>query len=224
MSVLGDLTPISQAVVDGDVEGVVRLVTEAVQSDQEPQATLGALIAGVREVGNRFGSGEAFLPDLMLGAKAMKSGSAVLEPELARASAGEARESPGKVLLGTVKGDLHDIGKSLVALMLEINGYDVYDLGVDVSVDKFVAEAERIGADVIGMSSLLTTTAPYMRAAIEVVAEAGLRDNCDIIIGGAATSREFAEQIGADGWAENAPEAVELVENLMLSGRRRKSS
>ncbi len=210
-------SPVSQAVIDGKPDEVVRLVSEAKASGRDPHAILDELIAGIREVGELFGTGEFFLPDLVLGAKTMKMGLALIQPELAKSAAGGEINTRGKVLIGTVKGDLHDIGKSLVALIIEVNGYEVHDLGVDVSVEQFITEARSLQVDVIALSSLLTTTAPYMHDVISSLKEAGIRDQYRVIIGGAATSAKFAAQVGADGWAENASDALKLLDNLLTN-------
>jgi 5-methyltetrahydrofolate--homocysteine methyltransferase len=213
-----NFSPLTQAVIDGKPDEVAAMVSAAIAAQREPQSLLDELIIGIREVGDRFGRGEYYLPDLMIGAKAMKSGMTCLQPELTKASAsGDGQPGRGKVLLGTVKGDLHDIGKSLVGLLLEVNGYEVRDLGVDVSVEQFIAEANRLQPDVVGMSSLLTTTAAEMQKIIETLTQAGLRQKCFFIIGGAATTSAYAEGIHADGWAENAADAVKLVAGLLAS-------
>lgn len=214
MNTTNDFSELSQAVINGNTKEVIRLVSIGLDKGFEPNDLLDELVVGIKEAGNLFGSGEYFLPDLMIGAKAMKSGLEVLEPELSKQPLKEGQEDQVVVVLGTVIGDLHDIGKNLVSLMLEISGFQVYDLGVDVSVETFIAEVNRTHADVIGLSSLLTTTAPYMKTFIETAEEAGIRDKTKIIIGGAATSSEFAKKIGADGWAENATDAVKLVTKL----------
>jgi 5-methyltetrahydrofolate--homocysteine methyltransferase len=214
MNTTNEFSEISQAVINGDSKEVSRLVRTNLDKGLPPNDLLDELVFGIKEVGNLFGNGEYFLPDLMIGAKAMKSGLEILEPELNKETQEERHEDQVAVVLGTVKGDLHDIGKNLVSLMLEINGYRVYDLGVDVSVETFIAEINRTNADVVGLSSLLTTTAPYMSTFIETADNAGMRDKVKIIVGGAATSSNFAKKIGADGWAENAADAVNLVKSL----------
>jgi 5-methyltetrahydrofolate--homocysteine methyltransferase len=210
-------TPISQAVIDGNPDEVVRLISEAKQSNQDPHAIMDELMAGIRAVGDFFETGEFFLPDLMIGAKTMKVGLALIQPDLAKDAAGSDNKNRGKILIGTVKGDLHEIGKSLVALILEVNGYEVHDLGVDVSADRFITEADRLQVDVIALSSLLTTTAPYMREIINSLKEAGIRDRYRVIIGGAATSASFASQVGADGWSENPSDAIKLLDKLLAN-------
>jgi 5-methyltetrahydrofolate--homocysteine methyltransferase len=207
--------PIYKAVLEGNQGEIDGLVEAALVSGQNAQSILDELIDGIHEVGRLFGTGEYFIPDLLLGAKAMKAGLRHLEPELAKQTGGGQARKEGKVLLGTIKGDLHDIGKSLVGLMLEVNGFDVRDIGVDVPVARILEEAESWKPDVIGLSSLLTTTALEMGAVTKALTDAEVRDNYFVVIGGAATTSAFAEQINADGWAENATEAVKLVKGLM---------
>lgn len=207
--------PIYIAVLEGNQADIDGLVSAALAGGQDPQTILDALIDGIHEVGRLFGTGEYFIPDLLLGAKAMKSGLALLEPVLAEQAGGGQSRKEGRVLLGTVKGDLHDIGKSLVGLMLEVSGFEVRDIGVDVPAGRFLEEAETWRPDVIGLSSLLTTTALEMGSVTKALFDAGIRDRYLVVIGGAATTPAFAEQINADGWAENATEAVKLVRGLM---------
>jgi corrinoid protein of di/trimethylamine methyltransferase len=213
IEVLPQFSAIAQAVIDGDPEQAKGLVQRALAEGQSPLTLFDELTAGIREVGDLFGRGEYFLPDLMLGAKAINAGNALVQAALSKE--GVEKQNRGKILLGTVKGDLHDIGKSLVRLMLETNGYDVRDLGTDVSSERFIEEAQTFHPDVIGLSSLLTTTARYQRTLIEALEETGQRQSLFVIVGGAATSAAWANEITADGWAENATDAVELVDRLM---------
>lgn len=204
------------AVVEGSQGTITELVDAALVAGQDAQVILDTLVDGIREVGNRFGNGEYFIPDLLLGAKTMKTGIERLEPELEKRSGDSIRaKKDGRVLLGTVKGDLHDIGKSLVGLMLEVNGFEVRDIGVDVPVSRILEEVKTWQPDVIGLSSLLTTTALEMATVIQSLTEAGIRDRYLVVIGGAATTAAFAEQISADGWAENANDSVKLIKNLI---------
>lgn len=222
MSQTDQNNPIYKAVLEGNQTEITGLVEAALAAGQDAQTILDALIDGIHEVGHLFGTGEYFIPDLLLGAKAMKAGLTLLEPELAKQVGGGQASKEGKVLLSTVKGDLHDIGKSLVGLMLEVNGFEVRDIGVDVAASRILDEAETWKPDVIGLSSLLTTTALEMGSVTQALTEAGVRDRYLVVIGGAATTAAFAEQINADGWAENATEAVKLVKGLlaMKSGNR----
>lgn len=171
------------------------------------------LARGIREVGEKFANGEAFLPELVMAAETMKKALEVLEPELRRAK--KERKALGKVLLGTVAGDIHSIGKTIVGSMLTANGFEVYDIGEDVPAEKFVEKVKELKPDVVGLSALLTTTLPEQRTVIEALKREGLRDKVKVIIGGAPASREWAEEIGADGYGADATEAVEVVKRLL---------
>jgi 5-methyltetrahydrofolate--homocysteine methyltransferase len=170
-----------------------------------------ALMSGMDEVGRRMKAGECFLPEVLLSARAMKMALEVLGPRLAVYEVGQA----GRIVLGTVKGDLHDIGKNLVGMMLEGAGFDVIDLGTDVAPEKFVESLADNEADLLGMSCLLTTTMPMMKSTIEVVDEAGLRDRIKVMVGGAVITQAYADQIGADGHAPDAASAVDKARELM---------
>lgn len=167
------------------------------------------LIAAMDEVGSQFSEGEIFVPEMLMAANAMKSGLEVIKPLLVRTGA----EPKGRVVIGTVKGDLHDIGKNLVAMMLEGAGFEVLDLGIDVEIADFITAITEQSADVVALSALLTTTMPAMEYTVKAIREAGL--NTRVIIGGAPVTAEFATQIGADGFSEDAPGAVALVKGLI---------
>lgn len=195
--------------------GVVELVSQSLDSGLDAQTILNeGLIPGLREVGRRFAVGEAFIPELLIGARAMKAGVRVLEPALRAANA----PTRGDVLLGTVRGDLHDIGKNLVAIMLESAGWQVEDLGVDCTPECFVEALERKPGAVVGMSALLTTTMLNMRETIAAVRER--RSDTIVLIGGAPVTQQFADEIGADGYAENPSDAIELLDRLAPGGHR----
>jgi corrinoid protein of di/trimethylamine methyltransferase len=164
-------------------------------------------------VGDRYESGEYFIPDLVMAAEAMKAAMAIFEPELAARQ--QQRQVLGTVVIGTVEGDIHEIGKSLVATMLGAAGFDVHDLGVDVTTAQFIKEVQETQANVVGLSALLTTTMMNQEAVIEGLKEAGIRDRVKVVIGGAPASPEWAKTIGADGYAENANEAVAVVRQLL---------
>jgi len=166
------------------------------------------LISAMDDVGKKFSEGELFVPEMLMAAQAMKAGLAILKPHLASDSAA----NKGTVVIGTVKGDLHDIGKNLVAMMMEGAGFNVVDLGVDVDADKFVAAAKENNANVVALSALLTTTMPAMEATVNAIKEAGI--NTKTIIGGAPVTQAYADQIGADGYSDDAPGAVELARSL----------
>jgi corrinoid protein of di/trimethylamine methyltransferase len=173
--------------------------------------------------GDGFVKGELFIPDLMMSGEAMKAAIAALEPELMKRK--QQRQVLGKVVIGTVQGDIHEIGKTLVATMLSANGFEVYDLGVDVSAQQFVGKVREVNADVLGLSALLTTTILNQETVILTLKEAGLRHQVQVIIGGVPASPEWAEEIGADGYAENATEAVEVVKRLVAaSGKEREDA
>lgn len=190
--------------------GVKERVEEALAQGLEPTGIVReGLIPGMEIVGKKFNDGEYFLPDMLMSAQAMKGGMAILEPLLA----GEKSDTRGMVILGTVKGDMHDIGKNLVGVMLEGGGFKVYDLGIDVPVEKFVEMAAQHPDAVVGMSALLTTTRENMRKVAEAIRQKGLENK--IIIGGAAVGRAFANDIRADGFSHNATEVVPMVTNLL---------
>jgi trimethylamine corrinoid protein len=208
---LGEMT---DAVIAGVPEKASELATEALRSGIDPlEAIEGGLKPGMDVVGEGFDKGELFIPDLVMSAEAMKAGIAILEPELTKRK--QQREVAGHVVIGTVQGDIHDIGKTLVATMLSANGFEVHDLGADVSSQRFVDAVREVNADVVGMSALLTTTMLYQETVILALKEAGLRSQVKVIIGGAPTSRDWAEEIEADGYAENAIEAVKVVKWLV---------
>lgn len=208
------LTGLTEAVIEGDDDLVVELTQKAVDAGIEPLVIINeALTKGIRIVGEYFGSGQYFLPDLLLGAKAMDAGVKLLEPLLL----GTSREFYGKVLMGTVQGDLHEIGKNIVGMMLKTSGFEVIDLGVDVPASKFIDKIKELKPNVIGISALLTTTIGRQKEIIEVLTEEGLRDQVKIMIGGAPINQAWAEKIGADGYAEDAITAVEVCKKLVAS-------
>lgn len=164
-------------------------------------------------MGERFGNGDLFLPELVLAAKASDQAVAVLEPELLKS--GDERETLGKFLIATVKGDIHDIGKNIVALLLKSNGFEVTDIGVNKSNEEILKAAKEIQADIIGLSALLTTTMPEMKAFFDVIQESGERDNFKVLVGGAPVTKSFADEIGADGYGADASRAVEIAKKMM---------
>jgi len=170
------------------------------------------LVPGMDIVGEKFRTGEYFLPHLIIAASGMKQSMELLEPELNRR--GEKAQTLGTAVIGTVKGDIHEIGKSLVATMIAANGFEVHDLGVDVPTEAFVAKVKETGANLLGLSALLTTTMTAQREIIEALEEAGIRDQVKVMVGGAPVSQEWARSIGADGYAEDAVGAVELCKEL----------
>jgi corrinoid protein of di/trimethylamine methyltransferase len=208
------LSRITASLVDGDPEATVAATKEALVSGIEPLTIVdGGLVPGMRIVGERFSCGEYFLPNLIVAANGMKQAMRLLEPELRTRQ--QALKSPGTVVIGTVQGDIHEIGKSLVATMLAANGFEVHDLGVDVPVEKFVGMVRQTGANLVGLSSLLTTTMMTQKKVIEALATAGVRGQVKVMVGGAPVSRKWADEIGADGYAEDAVDAVDLAMKLV---------
>jgi len=205
---------LAEVVVIGEPEEAETLAQQALQQGLDPLACINeGLTPGIQRVGELFASGEYFLPDLIIGAEAMKKALAVLEPALTEGGPG--REVLGHAVLGTVKGDLHDIGKTLVGTMLTANGFKVTDLGTDVPADDFVAAITERGATMVGASALLTTTMSEQQRIIQTIEEAGLRDRVKIMVGGAPVTKTWAEKIGADGFAKDAISAVALAKGLV---------
>jgi corrinoid protein of di/trimethylamine methyltransferase len=204
---------LTQAVVDGEPEDAEALAAQALEMGLDPLACINeGLTPGIDRVGELFASGEYFLPDLIIGGDAMKAALAVLEPALAGS---EARKVRAHVVLGTVEGDLHEIGKTLVGTMLTANGFQVIDIGVDQPAAAFVAAVKENGATLIGASALLTTTMLRQQELIEALQEAGLRDQVKVLVGGAPVTEGWAEKIGADGYAEDAIGAVTEAQRLV---------
>ncbi|MDS1030184.1 corrinoid protein [Bacillota bacterium LX-D] len=202
----------SQAVISGDEAKVKELVNSAVNAKESPLAIINdGLIAGMNVVGARFKEGDMFVPEVLMAAKAMAAGVDIVKPLLGA----DDMPSAGTVVLGTVKGDLHDIGKNLVAMMMESGGLNVINVGIDVAPETFIEAVKANNAQIVAMSALLTTTMPAMKDTIEAFQEAGLRDKVKIIVGGAPISQEFADQIGADGYAPDAASATDLVKKLI---------
>lgn len=204
----------AQAVIDGDDEEATALAQQSLDQGVDPlEAINKGFTVGMDEVGELYASGEYFLPDLILGGEAMKAALAVLEPALK--ASGQSRDVLGTVVLGTVKGDIHEIGKSLVGSMLSANGFDVFDLGIDIVAGEFVDKAREHKADIVALSALLTTTMLHQRDVIEHLAEAGLRDQVKVLVGGSPVTQGWADDIGADGFAEDAAGAVVVAKRLM---------
>jgi 5-methyltetrahydrofolate--homocysteine methyltransferase len=201
------------AVVDGDQNSAEGLVAQALEAGAAPQTVLNeGLIAAMSEVGSRFERGEYFIPDMLVSARAMKAAMACLQPHLVS----QAVEPVGVVVIGTVQGDLHDIGKNLVAVMLQGAGFKVVDLGVDVPAARYVQAAQESGADLVALSALLTTTMPTMQAVVEALKKAGL-DQVKVLIGGAPITQDYADLIGADGFAPDAAVAASKARALVAA-------
>jgi corrinoid protein of di/trimethylamine methyltransferase len=204
----------SKAVIDGLPDKARDLADEALRAGVDPlEAIERGFKPGMDVVGEGFARGELFIPDLMMSGEAMKTAIAVLEPELMKRK--QQRQVLGRVVIGTVQGDIHEIGKTLVATMLAANGFEVHDLGVDVPAQDFLDKVREVDADVLGLSALLTTTILNQEAVILSLQEAGLRDQVKVIIGGVPASPEWADEIGADAFAENANDAVKVVKALV---------
>jgi 5-methyltetrahydrofolate--homocysteine methyltransferase len=208
----GILEEISTAVIEGDLDEISDLTEDALDEDLSADEILNkGLMPGMDHVGVEFKAGNMFVPEVLRSAKTMQNAMDILKPLLAESGV----KMVGKVLLGTVKGDLHDIGKNLVGMMCEGAGFEVKDMGKDVAPEDFVEAVKEFEPDVVGMSALLTTTMRSMESTIKVLEEAGLREQVKIMIGGAPVTQAFADQIGADGYASNAASAAELAKKLV---------
>ena len=208
------LNDIYEGIIDGDKNLVKEKVDEAINTGIDINQILEeGLIKGMTEVGRLFEEGEFFVPEMLISARAMQAGMDLLKPFLLKADV----KMKGKVVIGTVKGDLHDIGKNLVAMMLEGAAFEVVDLGTDVAPDKFVEAVESNRADLVAMSALLTTTMPSMKETIKALVSAGLRERVKIMVGGAPLTPEYATEIGADGYSADANQAVSLAKSLITA-------
>jgi 5-methyltetrahydrofolate--homocysteine methyltransferase len=206
------LSRISQAIIEGNIDEMVDMTEEALDDGISAQDVLDkGLMAGMDYVGVEFKAGNMFVPEVLRSAKAMQTAMDVLKPELAKSGA----RRTGKVLLGTVKGDMHDIGKNLVGMMCEGAGFEVKDIGKDIDPEAFVQAVRDYQPDIVGMSALLTTTMRSMGHTVKALEEAGLRDQVKVMIGGAPVTQAFADQISADGYAPNAAAAADLAKRLM---------
>jgi len=207
------LENLKRAVIEYDTEGAARWARKIVEEKIDPITALDALTETIRQVGDRFGRGELWLPDLVGAAEAMQAAMPILEEELKKT--GAKREALGTVVVGTVFGDIHSIGKSMVCTLLVAGGFEVHDLGVNIKAEEFVEAIESHKADVLAMSALLTMTAAEQRKVINALKEKGIRDKVKVMVGGGAITAEFAESIGADGYDPTAPGAVELARRLV---------
>jgi 5-methyltetrahydrofolate--homocysteine methyltransferase len=206
------IAEIKENVIDGQQAAVQQKVKEALEAGLDPGMILNeGMISAMAEVGRRFEEGEFFVPEMLIAARAMQAGMALLKPHLLQSDV----KSAGKVVIGTVKGDLHDIGKNLVSMMLEGAGFEIFDLGTDVPPQKFVEAARANEADIVAMSALLTTTMTNMKATVAALDEAGLRGKVKVMVGGAPVTENFAKQIEADGFAVDASRAVSVAKSLI---------
>lgn len=208
------LQSLRQSIIDGAPQRAVALARQVLEQGMDPmEAIERGYVPGMDHVGAQYGRREAFLPDLVMAGEAMKAAMAVLEPEIQKR--GAVRHFRGRVVLGTVKGDIHEIGKNLVAILLSANGFEVHDLGVNVPAEAFVAKAREVNADLVGASALLTTTMSEQKNLVEVVQREGLRPKVKVIVGGAPVTRRWVEEIGADGYSKDAVSAVALAKTLV---------
>jgi len=207
---MADLEALGEAIIKGDQKTAVELTQAAIDKGTAPDIILEqGLIAGMDVVGKRFKANEVYIPEVLIAARAMKSAMEILEPKLAEAGI----EPMGKALIGTVQGDLHDIGKNLVTMMLKGAGFEVTDAGVDVTPEDFVAKAKDAGAQLVGLSALLTTTMPAMEKTVQALKDAGI--DAKVMIGGAPVTQSYADKIGADGYASDAASAVDIAKSLL---------
>jgi corrinoid protein of di/trimethylamine methyltransferase len=208
------LKKMAQSIIDGNVEAAVSLAQEGIAAGLEPmEAISNGFVVGVNAVGDAFGRGEMFLPELVMAGEAMKAAVAVLDPELRKR--GTERRKLGKVVIATVEGDIHEIGKTLVTIMLSSSGFEVHDLGVDCPAEKIIGKALEIDADIIGMSALLTTTMIRQKEVIEELDKEGLRGRFKVMVGGAPITRDWVKAIKADGYSEDAVGAVVIAKQLV---------
>ena len=208
---MAELQKLHDAILSGDAKTAVAVTTEALAEGVSPlELVQKYMVPAMDEVGHRFECEEYFVPELLLAARAMKGALALIRPLLVASGA----QPVGRVAIGTVKGDLHDIGKNLVAALLEGGGFEVIDLGADVSPEKFVAAVKEKHAKIVALSALLTVTMPSMKTTIQALKDAGVRDGVKVMVGGAPVTEQFAKEIGADGYSENASTAVALARKL----------
>lgn len=214
---------LAQTIIDGEDEKCVRLVNAGLEAGVDPlEAVEKGLAMGIDKVGEDFGAGIIFLPELAMAADVMKQGTAILDERIK--ASGSNRLSHGKIIIGTIKGDIHDIGKSVVAAVMQANGYDVVDIGIDIDVDAFIEAVKEHDADVLGMSTLLTLPLMEMEKVIERMKEIGMRDKVKVIVGGCPVTQEFADEIGADAVGFDAQDAVFKLDGLLGINRPRRDA
>jgi len=213
------LSDIRDALVNLDLDKTLDLVKIALEQRFKPLDIVNSLAEGMKIIGEKFEKGDYFIADLLAAAEIFKEAMNILEPAIAK-EGGEFVKPIGRVVIGTIEGDIHDIGKNLVALMLRINGFEILDLGVDVSAEKFIEAVKRFKPDIVGISALVTSTMVNMKKVIDALKKEGLRDRVKVIVGGAPLTEEFARSIGADAYGENAIVAVEICKRLVEELRR----
>ena len=206
------LQNLNKAILEYDRKRAASWAKKAVAEKLDPTKAMDAMTAAIRQVGDGFGRGELWLPELVGAAEAMKSATPIIEEEIRKI--GKKRETAGVIVIGTVKGDIHDIGKNMVATLVTIDGFTVHDLGTDLSAEQFIEAVKQYQADILAMSALLTMTAREQRKVIDALKKAGLRDKVRVMVGGAAITQEFADDIGADGYDPTAVGAVKLARRL----------
>lgn len=204
----------AKSIIEGNRERAAELASESISSGIEPLDAINkGFVVGVKHVGEEFSAGNAFIPELVISGAAMKSAMQVLEPEIAKR--GTKQESLGVVVLGTIEGDIHDIGKNLVGTMLSAYGFEVYDMGVDVPAKRMIEKAREVNADILAVSALLTTTMMQQKKVVDLLLAEGIRDNFKVLVGGAPVDSDWVEEIGADGYGEDAIRAVETAKVLL---------
>jgi corrinoid protein of di/trimethylamine methyltransferase len=206
------LDELARNVENGDIEATTEITKKILDSEKNPTEVMDVLTKTIRIIGDKFGKLEIFLPEVMLAADAMKASVEIIKPVLEQRK--EAIQKIGKVVIGSIQGDIHDIGKNIVSLMLEIEGFDVIDLGNDVQLSSFINKAKEAQTDIIAASALMTSTMVYMPDLINILKEIGIRDTYNVMVGGGPILREWAEEIGADGYGEDALEAISVAKNL----------
>ena len=206
---------ISEAVVDGDTDVVVAAINSVIDKEDPLEIIQNSMMPGLKQVGDSFSAGEIFLPEMLMAAEAFQEGMKIIEPKLE--AAGKKLETTGTVVFGTVLTDIHEIGKNIVITLMRTHGFEVFDIGANVSSTSFVEQAEAKNADIIAMSALMTTTMTYQKDVIDYLKEKGLREKYIVLVGGGPVNEEWAEQIGADGTSDSAVGAVEIAERLIAN-------
>lgn len=210
---MADLKSLQEAIEKGKLNDAIEIVKSAISEKANVQDIMGSMMAAMEEVGNRFEQGKTFVPELLMAGRAMKGALEQVKPLLV----GDKSVMSGKIVIGTVKGDLHDIGKNLVSSMLEGSGFEVVDLGIDVPAEKFIDAVKTEKPDLLLMSALLTTTMTYMKDVVDALVAAGVRDQVKIMVGGAPVNETFGKEIGADGYSDNANSAAVLAKQLVAA-------